>query len=275
MTFGDNQTVTYTYDGLGRVSERSANAGGTAVTTAYTYLDGAYGSNSTTPLVRTMTQAGTELTYTYDEMGNITGISDGQQEITYVYDLLGQLIRVNDPYDTTAGTAGTTWVFAYDHGGNIQQKTAYAYTTGSVGAAVKCDTFAYTDANWKDKLTALNGVNITYDEIGNPLSDGTWQYKWAQGRQIRGMQKSGEEVAFAYNADGLRVQKTATSTGTTKYIMHGRNLVHLIRGDETCISSMMRRTSLQLRFTTALRMHTCITSRMMLSAWLTAKGSWW
>lgn len=232
MTFGDNQTVTYTYDGLGRVSERSANAGGTAVTTAYTYLDGAYGSNSTTPLVRTMTQAGTELTYTYDETGNITGISDGQQEITYVYDLLGQLIRVNDPYDTTAGTAGTTWVFAYDHGGNIQQKTAYAYTTGSVGAAVKCDTFAYTDANWKDKLTALNGVNITYDEIGNPLSDGTWQYKWAQGRQIRGMQKSGEEVAFAYNADGLRVQKTATSTGTTKYIMHGRNLVHLIRGDE-------------------------------------------
>lgn len=232
MTFGDNQTVTYTYDGLGRVSERSANAGGTAVTTAYTYLDGAYGSNSTTPLVRTMTQAGTELTYTYDETGNIAGISDGQQRITYVYDLLGQLIRVNDPYDTTAGTAGTTWVFAYDHGGNIQQKTAYAYTTGSVGAAVQCDTFAYTDTNWKDKLTALNGVNITYDEIGNPLSDGTWQYKWAQGRQLRGMQKSGEEVAFAYNADGLRVQKTATSTGTTKYIMHGRNLVHLIRGDE-------------------------------------------
>lgn len=232
MTFGDNQTVTYTYDGLGRVSERSANAGGTAVTTAYTYLDGAYGSNSTTPLVRTMTQAGTELTYTYDETGNIAGISDGQQRITHVYDLLGQLIRVNDPYDTTAGTAGTTWVFAYDHGGNIQKKTAYAYTTGSVGAAVQCDTFAYTDTNWKDKLTALNGVNITYDEIGNPLSDGTWQYKWAQGRQLRGMQKSGEEVAFAYNADGLRVQKTATSTGTTKYIMHGRNLVHLIRGDE-------------------------------------------
>lgn len=232
MTFGDNQTVTYTYDGLGRVSERSANAGGTAVTTAYTYLDGAYGSNSTTPLVRTMTQAGTELTYTYDETGNIAGISDGQQRITYVYDLLGQLIRVNDPYDTTAGTAGTTWVFAYDHGGNIQKKTAYAYTTGSVGAAVQCDTFAYTDTNWKDKLTALNGVDITYDEIGNPLSDGTWQYKWAQGRQLRGMQKSGEEVAFAYNADGLRVQKTATSTGTTKYVMHGRNLVHLIRGDE-------------------------------------------
>lgn len=232
MTFGDNQTVTYTYDGLGRVSERSANAGGTAVRTAYTYLDGAYGSNSTTPLVRTMTQAGTELTYTYDETGNIAGISDGQQRITYVYDLLGQLIRVNDPYDTTAGTAGTTWVFAYDHGGNIQKKTAYAYTTGSVGAAVQCDTFAYTDTNWKDKLTALNGVNITYDEIGNPLSDGTWQYKWAQGRQLRGMQKSGEEVAFAYNADGLRVQKTATSTGTTKYVMHGRNLVHLIRGDE-------------------------------------------
>lgn len=219
----------YTYDDRGLLTS-AVNCDGVKVTYEY------YTTREPFRVKRVRMTGGDvcayDRTYTYDETGNIAGISDGQQRITYVYDLLGQLIRVNDPYDTTAGTAGTTWVFAYDHGGNIQKKTAYAYTTGSVGAAVQCDTFAYTDTNWKDKLTALNGVNITYDEIGNPLSDGTWQYKWAQGRQLRGMQKSGEEVAFAYKADGLRVQKTATSTGTTKYIMHGRNLVHLIRGDE-------------------------------------------
>ena len=44
------------------------------------------------------------------------------------------------------------------------------------------------------------------------------------------MSKSGETVSFVYNTDGLRVQKTATSTGTTKYSMHGRNLVHLTKG---------------------------------------------
>ena len=51
-------------------------------------------------------------------------------------------------------------------------KKAYAYTTGTLGAAVHTDT--YGDANWKDKLTAFNGKNITYDAIGNPLKDNTW-----------------------------------------------------------------------------------------------------
>ena len=43
---------------------------------------------------------------------------------TYEYDTLGQLTRVNDPNDPTAHNEGaptnngTTWVYAYDRGGN-------------------------------------------------------------------------------------------------------------------------------------------------------------
>ena len=44
------------------------------------------------------------------------------------------------------------------------------------------------------------------------------------------MQKSGETVAFIYNENGLRVQKTATSTGVTKYTLHGKNVVHMTQG---------------------------------------------
>ena len=42
--------------------------------------------------------------------------------------------------------------------------------------ALRCirDTYTYGDADWKDKLTAFNGKNITYDAIGNPLKDNTW-----------------------------------------------------------------------------------------------------
>lgn len=201
--------------------------------TTYGYLAGGHGTGSTTPLVQTITQSGATLTYAYDDCGNITSVSDGVKTISYAYDLLGQLIRANDPYDTTAGSNGTTWVYAYDLGGNILSKTAYAYTTGTVGAALKTDSFTYGDANWKDKLTAYNGAAISYDAIGNPLSDSTWTYTWAKGRQLQRMSKSGETVSFVYNEDGLRVQKAATSTGTTKYTLHGKNIVHMTNGSNT------------------------------------------
>ena len=66
--------------------------------------------------------------------------------------------------------------------------------------------------------------------IGNPLNDGTWTYTWQNGRQLKKMQKAGETVEFIYNENGLRVQKTATSTGVTKYTLHGKNIVHMTQG---------------------------------------------
>ena len=68
---------------------------------------------------------------------------------------------------------------------------------------------------WNDVLVSVNGQAILYDKIGNPLDDGTWQYEWQHGRQLKRMTKPGETIEFKYNADGLRVEKTATSTGTT------------------------------------------------------------
>ena len=73
---------------------------------------------------------------------------------------------------------------------------------------------------------------ITYDAIGNPLLDSTWMYIWQHGRQRASMSKAGETVSFVYNEDGLRVQKTSTSTGTTKYTLHGKNIVHLTNGND-------------------------------------------
>ena len=58
-------------------------------------------------------------------------------------------------------------------------------------------TYTYGDANWPDLLTAYNGKSITYDAIGNPLSDGTWTYAWQHGRQLASMSKSGSSIAYA------------------------------------------------------------------------------
>ena len=184
----DGLRIAYEYDELGRIKERALTNGSAGYTTTYTFVAGGYGTNSTTPLVAGITQGtgsnAMNFAYAYDSRGNITSETRNGKVTTYTYDALGQLIRVNDPHDTTAGASGTTWVYTYDRGGNILSKSYYAYTTGTPGTAVDTIAYSYTDSNWKDKLTSYDGNEITYDAIGNPLSDGTWTYTWEKGRQL-------------------------------------------------------------------------------------------
>lgn len=39
--------------------------------------------------------------------------------------------------------------------------------------------YTYNDTNQTDKLTANNRRIFTYDAIGNPSSDGIWNYEWS------------------------------------------------------------------------------------------------
>ena len=117
--------------------------------------------------------------------------------------------------------------YTYDLGGNILKKERFAYADTTT--PLETVTYEYGDAAWRDKLTAVNGNDIAYDAIGNPLNDGTWTYTWQNGRQLQKMQKSGVTAEFVYNADGLRVQKTVNGVAT-KYTLHGKNVVHMTSG---------------------------------------------
>ncbi|MBR4236741.1 MAG: hypothetical protein IKR85_11885 [Clostridia bacterium] len=187
--------------------------------------------------------------YTYDNRGNITSETRNGVTTTYEYDALGQLTRVNDPNDPTAHNEGalsdngTTWVYAYDRGGSILRKTVYAYTTGTVGTAVKTYAYEY-DTDWKDKLTKFDGNTIVYDEIGTPENDGTWTYTWQAGRQLKSMSKiEGNDtitMEFTYNHAGLRTKKVVTigdATETTEYILNGKNVAELIKTTVTAEAS--------------------------------------
>ena len=193
--------VTYAYDALGRIEKRIASVGDHSYETSYAFEAGAsnsYGSGATTPLVKTITQGTGEnamnFEYAYDNRGNIISEKRNGLTTTYAYDALGQLIRVDDPHENA------TWVYSYDRGGNILSKAKYAYTTGALGTAVETIPYTYGDANWKDKLTAYNGVPITYDAIGNPLNDGTRTYTWSAGRQLRHISiLTGEAHGFRAN----------------------------------------------------------------------------
>ena len=218
--------VSYTYDELGRVASRVAECGTDAgkLTSTYTYVDGGYGANSTTSLAKKITQNGISFEYAYDPRGNIISEKRGDLTTTYQYDALGQLIRVNDPHENA------TWVYNYDRGGNILSKAKYAYTTGTVGTAIETIPYVYGDSNWKDKLTSYNGQTITYDAIGNPLNDGTWNYTWEAGRQLKQISTEGTSVSFKYDHNGMRVQKVVEQSRypkTTNYIYHGKLLTHM------------------------------------------------
>ena len=117
---------------------------------------------------------------------------------TYVYDSANQLIRENNQ------AGNFTHVWTYDDAGNILSRKEYAYTTGALGAPTDTVTYSYGDSNWGDKLTSYDGKTITYDGVGNPLSDGTWTYTWRHGRELSTMINGTITVRNSYNPDGIR-----------------------------------------------------------------------
>ena len=234
----DTSKVDYVYDKLNRITSRTVTNGTSAYATQYAYASGAaaYGENATTFLVSSITQGEDEnamnFAYTYDNRGNITSETRNGLTTTYVYDALGQLVRVNDPHENA------TWIYSYDRGGNIMNKAKHAYTIADeLSEALESIPYTYGDANWKDKLTAYNGVPIIYDAMGNPLNDGTWTYEWQAGRQLKSMTNAttGVTMEFTYNHAGLRTKKVRKANGvlaeTTEYILRGKNVVGLTHTD--------------------------------------------
>ena len=220
---------TTTIDKLNRTTFSAVKLGSKTFTSEYHFAAGGYGTGSVTNLVSSITQPGCNCGYGYDDNGNIASATLNGKWTGYTYDELGQLIQVNDHSDTRSGENGTTWKYTYDLGGNILKKERFAYADTTT--PLETVTYEYGDAAWRDKLTAVNGNDIAYDAIGNPLNDGTWTYTWQNGRQLQKMQKSGVTAEFVYNADGLRVQKTVNGVAT-KYTLHGKNVVHMTSGTD-------------------------------------------
>ena len=137
-----------------------------------------------------------EYNYTYDALGNITGIS-GSTNATYTYDNQGQLL--------TETVGSTTWTYTYDTYGNMR--------TASDGTTTHTYTYpdAYDETIWQDLLTSYDGNAIDYDAIGNPTTwyDGT-TFTWVNGRRLASATNTAENLtaSYTYDSDGLRLTKT-------------------------------------------------------------------
>ena len=181
-----------------------------------------------------LTVDGTQtLYYTYDGLENITHIHEKNsdsaaktEKVRYTYDELSQLVREDNRW------LDKTIVYTYDAGGNLTSKEEYAYTTGSVGTAENSKSYAYRTTGWKDQLTAYDGQSITYDTMGNPLSYRGMQMTWQKGRELKGVEKDGTSVTYAYNQEGVRIRKTVGDT-ETRYYLNGDKIVAMEDGNGT------------------------------------------
>ena len=220
----DVTTMGYTYDSYGRLSRK--DIGVTGYTYAYRTSNGNLTGQVSKLTLLLNNASNLAFDYTYDDNGNILSCKEGLYTNSYQYDSANQLVRENNQLKDR------TWVWTYDDAGNILSKSEYAYTTGTLGTLLDTIVYTYGDADWGDLLTAYDGVQITYDDMGNRETDGTWTYTWEHGRQLASMEKSGTTWTYTYDANGMR---TSRSNGTDMYtyVYNGGQLVQMTKGNHT------------------------------------------
>ena len=231
-----NETST---DDFGRTTQvRTVRSDGKLVfDTDYEYANGK-AENSTTNLVSKYSQSyGSDSVlsydYSYDANGNITEIKQNGKLINkYTYDSLNEL---KEEYDYV----NKFYInYSYDGAGNLQNKYEqvldpnYGYPTGTQHG----NTYEYTDTSWKDKLTKVNGSNISYDANGNPLTyrDGM-SFEWENGRTLKNINTSDKAIQMSYDSNGMRTQKSVDGVKTNYYYDSNKNLISLVKGNDTLL----------------------------------------
>jgi RHS repeat-associated protein len=225
----NNKILEYNYDLIGRVSSHSLNTGIFPYQTKYTYLPGPNGS--TTNFVSSIDNNGKQIGYTYDKSGNVETVTQNGKTIKYYYNEANQLIREDNQI------LNKTITYTYDLGGNLINKTEYAYTTATTPTSTMNKyVYSYSDTNWKDKLTNFNGKAITYDQIGNPLTYNGYNYTWEEGTQLKSIAKPGFNASYSYNDNGIRTQKIINGV-TTKYNLKNDKVTSETNGQDNIFYS--------------------------------------
>ncbi len=166
------------------------------------HLSGYSAVGTTTTGTATAVQA---LTYSYDNVGNVTGITDNvtaTNSQTLTYDDLDRL-------DQATGNYGF-YDYAYDAIGNL---TTNPQLTGG--------TMTYPTSGpgsiRPHAVSTAGGNTYTYDANGNMLTGAGRTFTWNPENKPLTIIQGGVTTSFAYDGDGGRVKKIVGAT-TTRYL---------------------------------------------------------
>lgn len=220
LVYPDGASVAYTYDsgsnleqvsgdGVNYITYNDYNARGqvlqatygNGVVTNYTYDDRTFRLGHL--LTRKDTTTLQDLSYTFDDIGNITHIADAVNAST-------QDFEYDDLYRLTQAT-GVGWSrqYSYDSIGNITYKSDVGdYIYGENGAGPHA-------------VTKAGANTYTYDANGNMTAGAGRTMAYDYENRLTSVETITHTVTFAYDGDGGRVKKTVTdgtSITTTVYI---------------------------------------------------------
>lgn len=159
------------------------------------------------------------ITYTYNNMGNITKIVDTVtgNTINYTYDSLGRLTREDN------SKLGVSKTWEYDQHGNITLRKEGSYTTS---AFTSMSEYSYLyNTVYPDRISSYGGSTVSYDANGNIVSLGSNMFTWTRGSLLNSCTKAGMNYTFNYNSNGLRTKKYHDLSDYTNYIYDGNKLI--------------------------------------------------
>ena len=208
--------LNYQYDYLGRLISKDLN---NTKKVEYTYLSN---GNKTSTIIKSMKINDDVYEYSYDKLSNITDIYLNKELIShYEYDVYNELISVMDYQNNKK------YLYAYDAEGNILSKKEYNLEDNSL---IREDGYTYSNVNWSDQLTKCNNDIITYDNIGNPLTIGSKEISWINGRELQSIKDGETIISFKYNKDGIRKEKRINNRSIT-YFTEGSKIIFERRGN--------------------------------------------
>jgi len=225
ISYPDNSTVMYAYNGAGLLESVHRDNVSIITNIQYNPLQMVesivYGNGVTT-----------NNTYDANELYRLrnkvtTNNVNNFQDITYTYDQIGNITQIVDASDTNAGKTAT---FTYDDIYRLKSATiinsqnnadyVQTYTYDGLGNIVnKSDqgNYLYQGTN-PHAVTNVGGQTISYDNNGNVINNGeitfTWDYKnrLVETENIQNQ----NTTAYGYDHDGQRIYKSSQS-GTTLY----------------------------------------------------------
>ena len=206
IKYPDNDVVTYTYDSGGNLYQvvgyvtytnynalgQAQNVGyGNGVTTSYQYYPQNYRLFSISTVKGT--QGLINQSYSYDNAGNVMGITDSinsNRTRTFNYDDLNRLKK-----ETCVATG--TLTYTYNKIGNILSKEGVTYTYGSKPHAVS---------------STSDGKTYVYDANGNMINDSQRAIMYNYDNMPASLNYNGATTQFVYDGQGGRVKKTSGTT---------------------------------------------------------------
>jgi RHS repeat-associated protein len=224
--FPDGETVNYTYD-AGALAAIPGYVDGTCFPNCITYnargqkkkikyangvtSDFTYNEAGLVPDFRltNRTTAGPmitfqNLTYDYDNVGNITSIADNifSSDRTFTYDALNRLRTASGDFGAPVG--------------GIPGPASCTYTYNAIGNILnKCGiTYSYNDPLHPSFVTSTSdGKTYTADANGNTASGGGRTFSWTPDNRVASV-AMGSTASMDYDYTGIRVKKTSGSAVT-------------------------------------------------------------